>query len=338
MKGSGIIVSQLNKFVNASYDPNPPQTIDDYQLDQQLTNNKVKVYYNGTKIVVVNRGTAGTVSDWANNARYAMGSYDETDRLAQAVATQKEVIEKYGRLPDVNIGHSQGGIITRKLNAMGLCKQVINVNPAITTEIQKKNEYNVRSSSDMVSALSVMNPFMRSKKNTTIKSESWNPLNEHSANILERLDPNLMIGKGLMKTNELSNVDIDELVAYHGIKNFHGSFIDHLLPKKLYDGYYMINLNGESHWTALLKNGRNYYYFDSYGFVASQEVEDKIKSYVYSDVDLQSMSSTSCGFYSLAWMMYLQKYNDKKLAYAKFLKCFSKDTRKNERILHQMLK
>ena len=338
MKGSGIIVSQINKFVNASYDPTPPHHIDDYQLDQQLSNNKVKVYFNGTKIVVVNRGTTATASDWANNARYAMGTYDETDRLAQAIATQKAVIEKYGRIPDVNIGHSQGGIITRKLNDLGLTKEVINVNPAITTEAQKKNEFNVRSSHDVVSALAVVNPYMKAHKNTNITAETWNPLTEHSANILGRLDQNLMIGNGIMKTNELSNVDIDQLVAHHGIKNFHGSFIDHLLPKKLYDGYYMINLNGKSHWTALLKNGKDYYYFDSYGFLASQEIEDLIKSYIYSDLDLQSMSSTSCGWFCLSWMIKLEKYKDKYLGYSNYLKLFSKDTRKNERILHQLLR
>ena len=146
MKGSGIIVSQLNKFVNESYDDTPPETIDDFNLDNQLSNKKVKVYHNGTKLVVVNRGTTGTASDWANNVRYGLGTYDETDRLEQAVRTQKSVIEKYGRLPDVNVGHSQGAIITRKLNAMGLCKQIINVNPAISTESQKKNEHNVISS------------------------------------------------------------------------------------------------------------------------------------------------------------------------------------------------
>ena len=234
MKGCGIIVSQLNKFVNASYDDTPPETIDNYHLDKQLSNKKVKVYHNETKLVVVNRGTTGTASDWANNVRYGLGTYDETDRLAQAVTTQKAVIEKYGRLPDLNIGHSQSAIITRKLNAMGLCEEVINVNGAITNEGQRKNEFNVRSSSDVVSALSMVNPWMKEHKNTTIQAETWNPLTEHSANILGRLDPNKMIGSGL-KTNELSNTDIDALVKRYKIKNYHGCFIDHLLPKKLND-------------------------------------------------------------------------------------------------------
>ena len=336
MKGSGIIVSQLNKFVNASYDDTPPETIDDFNLDKELTNRKVKIYYNGTKLIVVNRGTTGTASDWANNIRYGLGTYDETDRLAQAVTTQKAVIEKYGRLPDLNIGHSQGAIITRKLNSMGLCKEVINVNPAISTESQKKNEHNVRSSSDVVSALSMVNPWMRERKNTTIEAETWNPLTEHSANILGRLDPNKMIGNGL-KTNELSNTDIDHLVAHYKIISYHGCFIDDKLPKALYDGYYVINLNGKSHWTALLKNGKDYFYFDSYGIYASQEIEDHIKEYIYSDVDIQSMNSTSCGFYVVAFMKWMQKYKDKKLAYTNFLKLFSKDTRKNEIVLHKLL-
>ena len=63
MKGQGIIVSQLNRFVNASYDDIPPDSIDDFQLDKELTNKKVKVYYNGTKLIVINRGTTGTASD-----------------------------------------------------------------------------------------------------------------------------------------------------------------------------------------------------------------------------------------------------------------------------------
>ena len=48
------------KFVNASYDDTPPETIDDFNLDNQLSNKKVKVYHNGTKLVVVNRGTTAT--------------------------------------------------------------------------------------------------------------------------------------------------------------------------------------------------------------------------------------------------------------------------------------
>ena len=69
------------------------------------------------------------------------------------------------------------------------------------------------------------------------------------------------------------------------------------MPLKLKNGYYIINLNGRSHWTVLLKDGDKFYYFDSYGFPASQEVEDQIGEYMYSELQLQHLNSSSCGFF-----------------------------------------
>ena len=143
--------------------------------------------------------------------------------------------------------------------------------------------------------------------------------------------------KGL--SNELTNKQLNDLVKYYNIKNFHGCYIDDKMPNILKNGYYIINLNGRSHWTVLLKDGKNYYYFDSYGFVASAEVEDQIGEYIYSDLQLQHLNSSSCGYYVIAWMRYMQdhKHKDKKICYESFLKLFSKDTKRNEVILHNLL-
>jgi hypothetical protein len=140
-------------------------------------------------------------------------------------------------------------------------------------------------------------------------------------------------------SNELTNGELSELVKHYKIKKYHGAFIDDRLPKKLLNGYYIINLNGRSHWTVLLKDGKNYFYFDSYGFVASQEVEDQIGEYVYSDLQLQHLNSSSCGYYVIAFMRFMQnhKHKDKKICYKSFLKLFSKDPKENEIILHQLL-
>ena len=100
----------------------------------------------------------------------------------------------------------------------------------------------------------------------------------------------------------LTNGELDELVEHYKIKNYHGCFIDDKLPKKLRNGYYVVNLNGHSHWTCLLKDGNKYFYFDSYGFFASEEVEDQIGEYIYSTDQLQDMNSSSCGYYCIAWM------------------------------------
>ena len=53
--------------------------------------------------------------------------------------------------------------------------------------------------------------------------------------------------KGL--SNELTNKQLNDLVKYYNIKNFHGCYIDDRMPNKLKNGFYIINLNGRSHWT-----------------------------------------------------------------------------------------
>ena len=138
-------------------------------------------------------------------------------------------------------------------------------------------------------------------------------------------------------SNELTNGEIDDLIEHYKIKNYHGAFIDDRLPTKLQNGYYIINLNGHSHWTVLLKNNEDFYYFDSYGFLASEEVEDQIGEYIYSTNQLQNIDSSACGFYCLAFMRCMEKNKNKKLAYTNFLKLFTEDTRKNESVLHQLL-
>jgi hypothetical protein len=138
-------------------------------------------------------------------------------------------------------------------------------------------------------------------------------------------------------SNELTNNELSELVKHYKIKIYHGAYIDDRMPLKLKNGFYIINLNGRSHWTCLLKDGKDYFYFDSYGFVASAEVEDQINEYIYSDLQLQHLNSTSCGWFCIAWMRYMQYHKNKKLAYSNFLKLFSKDPKENEIILHQLL-
>ena len=147
----------------------------------------------------------------------------------------------------------------------------------------------------------------------------------------------VMMQGGSIHKNDLSNKEIDELVKQYKIKNYHGCYIDSDV-RKINNGFTVINLNGNSHWTVLLKNGKKYYYFDSFGFPASQELEDMMNEYVFSDIDLQNINSTSCGWFCLVWMRYMQEHKDKELGFSSFLKLFSKDTKKNEKILHELLR
>ena len=139
------------------------------------------------------------------------------------------------------------------------------------------------------------------------------------------------------KDNELDNTQLDALMYKYKIPS-HGCFVKNKLPIRIRNGFYIINLNGHSHWTGLLKNGNHYMYYDSMGFPAPKEVEQKIgKDYIWSDVQMQDMDSSACGFYVVSWMRFM-KNNPTEEQYMKFLKLFSKNTVRNEHILGGLLR
>lgn len=353
LKGRGLNTSDIQALIQNGYQDRELNNIGDFDLDKQLSTKKTQVYHNPTtgEVVVNNRGTKRTsLSDWSNNLQYIMGNYEDTDRMKQAEKVQKQAIDKYGKV-DINVGHSQGGIITRILNKQGLTGEVINVNPATMFEKQKKNETVIRSSGDAVSSFQALNPFgnQKKKKTYTIKALSSNPITEHGESILARMG-NVFVGKGLneMKDNVLTNYELDELAEHYKIKDYHGTYIKNELPE-LNHGFYIINLNGESHWTVLYKyvdpNGdTQYLYFDSFGFPAPTEVEQAIYKdarrkvdVIYSPIQLQDIDHTSCGFFVIAWMRFLnRKSTDKVKLYRQFLKKFKEPT-ENDIVVKQLI-
>lgn len=357
-KGGALPVKEIKQFVNASYEPKKGETqqIGNYVLDKQLSTRKAKVYHDhiNDKTVVANRGTTGTLSDWFNNAKYVAGIYDKTGRMKQAEKVQRKAIEKYGKV-DTNVGHSQAGIITRKLNQKGLTGEVINLNPAAMGERQKKNEFVIRSASDPVSMLHSLGA---KKRNTKTTRGTFHLLKEHSTDILDRLDPLDMIGAGYRQrattlNNMLTNYDIEAYMKKLKIKDFNGVFIKDELPE-LNEGFYVINLNGQSHWTALYKGidsvGNNsYLYFDSYGFPAPTEVEDSIRKdnapegtrrttdYFSMQNQLQDIDHTSCGFYVIGWIKFLHRKKDKRKAFQDFITKFTDNPQDNDAILKRLV-
>ena len=81
----------------------------------------------------------------------------------------------------------------------------------------------------------------------------------------------------------LSNFDILKLVRDINIPNFKGPFMRDQLPRKPeYKECGILNFNTSaepgSHWVAYYKNGKNRIYFDSYGQVILQEINDYLKT------------------------------------------------------------
>lgn len=332
LEGKGLNTNDVKGFIDASYTPTTENRVGDFELDKQLSTRKAQVYHNPktNEVVVNNRGTAPTIADWTNNLAYVTGFYDKTGRMKQAEKVQRKAIAKYGKV-DVNVGHSQGGIITRKLNEKGLTKEVINLNPASMFEKQKKNEYVIRSSRDVVSGLQSINPFSK-KKNTKVVKGIYNPIKEHGTDLLSRMG-NVFVGKGVTD-NELNNYELDDFMEHFKIKDYHGTYIKDQLPE-LNHGFYIVNLNGQSHWCALYKhvdeNGEfSYFWFDSFGFPPPKEVERSVykdarrkTEITWSAKQLQDINHTSCGFFVVAFIRFMNRKNkDKEKLYNQFLKKF----------------
>lgn len=140
--------------------------------------------------------------------------------------------------------------------------------------------------------------------------------------------------------NVLSDLDIYEILKHHNIK-INGIYQKDKLCD-LQDGFYVINLqpstegNG-SHWCGLYYNIDKSCWFDSFGFVPPEEIELLLEDYDYNDNDVQSINSSSCGFYVIAFIKFLYNKKDKDQAYKTFLNLFRKNTFQNERILKQLL-
>jgi hypothetical protein len=121
MKGGSLTPQELNDFLQASYEKNAPKTIDNYILDDKLSNLYGKVYVNHDlkKAVLAFRGTGmeNLGTDWINNLIFLVSDpgYKLTPSYQTAFKMYKGAIKKYKGFIFESIGHSQSGVIVNYL-------------------------------------------------------------------------------------------------------------------------------------------------------------------------------------------------------------------------------
>jgi len=196
-RGGAIDQKELKQFVDAGYkSKRDVKNIDDYELDNELSTRRDKVYVNKkTGKVVHSISGTDNLMDWSNNLLIPFGLHSKTNRYKNAEETQKKANEKYGKQNVSVVSHSQSGNIANTLDKRNLVgDENITLNPAI---IGKTNAKVVKSYFDPVSY------FTKTKKSDVVlKPSSINPLTEHSTKILE--------GKGRIDNQEL----YDKVKAY----------------------------------------------------------------------------------------------------------------------------
>ena len=144
-----------------------------------------------------------------------------------------------------------------------------------------------------------------------------------------------------MELNTTSNMDLLAILEKENIL-INGVYPKDRLKKPLKQGFYIINLNNSdetgSHWTAMYcVNGAYSLYFDAFGFKAPECIEDVLHRYDYNKKQIQSIDSTSCGFYCIAFIKFMHMKKNCKRAFKTFCKLFTGDTIRNEIVLHNIL-
>jgi len=178
----------LKKFVEAGYKKkSEAKQIDDYILDEELSTKRNKVYYNPTTGKAIHT-IAGTDSayDWTNNALIPLGMHEYSNRYKNSESIQKKVNKKYGASNVDLVSHSQSGNIAENLankNLVGGANTTLN--PAIIGS-HNKNIKVVKSAFDPVSLLTNTN-----KNDNIVTPKSFNPIVEHSTNILDKTQDNV---------------------------------------------------------------------------------------------------------------------------------------------------
>jgi len=219
MKGGSLKPQELKDFLQASYEKNAPKTIDNYILDDKLSNLYGKVYVNEAlkKVVLAFRGTGmeNLGTDWINNLIFLVSDpgYKLTPRYQTALKMYKGAIKKYKGFKFELIGHSQSGVIVNNL-CSDKVRNCISLNPAYKNASLKNNEYIIRSTGDVVSKLtapkkalnSLLYPKWTKKHMINIENKTGNPITEHTVDILDRLNPNMIIGRGVGRQMKIKNM------------------------------------------------------------------------------------------------------------------------------------
>jgi hypothetical protein len=202
--GGKLSARDLKGLIDQSYNKKN-EDFGDFKVDNSLSNTEVKVFKNEKtgQVVVAHRGTY-SLGDAYLDARYALGKdITGSRRYKNSANIQQKAEDKYGKENITTIGHSLGKVLAEVGKDT---HEVIGVNGAVNVKDALKptadNEFNVRSSADAVSSLSAH----KGKNVLTIPAQSANLLAEHSSDVLNRIDPDTMIGRGQLKCLSKKNL------------------------------------------------------------------------------------------------------------------------------------
>lgn len=241
LEGGKIAIKDLKDLLNETYKSkgNNTDIIDNkYKLDDTLSTDKTKVYINSNdnEVVIANRGTSD-IKDVVSDIKLLFGYKD--NRFTEGRDILDKVKQKYRNYTIDSIGHSLGASVAENIGNDNQVKNVITLNkPTTPFDIFKKSkikdkQYDIKTTKDIVSILA---PLQKDSNDIIIPSETNNLYTEHKIDVLDRLNQDLIVGKGINKIR-LNNNDIKRLIKYvlkhKKLKNKYSNYDIELLNKLL---------------------------------------------------------------------------------------------------------
>ena len=256
----------LKNFVDAGYKKkSEAQNVNGYILDKELSTKRNKVYYdpNTGKAVHTIAGT-DTLKDWSNNALIPLGLHQYSNRSKNSTRIQKKANEKYGKSNVDLVTHSQSGHIAENLANKNLVGgHNTTLNPAIIGAHNKDIKV-VKSVIDPVSLLT-----KTTKNDVKIIPKTFNPIAEHSTNILDKSKKDIfhplkkIFGHGLKESTNIQSIlfkrpewklteckkwlkkhkykyDVDKKPNHYRFRQFEPTLFKHYITKKIGDNIELI--------------------------------------------------------------------------------------------------
>jgi hypothetical protein len=144
----------------------------------------------------------------------------------------------------------------------------------------------------------------------------------------------------------LTNFDLEKIAKNYDVKLIGIYSKNELDNLQIENGNYIINLDDDigSHWTALNINKNKGIYFDSFGCMPPQNVISFVKQkpnikFGYNNFIIQDLESEKCGFYCIAFLLFLNRSKNKDIYKATndFIELFKDNTLENDEILKKYL-
>lgn len=299
--GGKVSVNSLKKIIKNGYQEDKLNNINDYQLDNELSGERVQVYHNPkTNHTIVNhRGTKG-VQDVITDMKLLFGN-KSSKRFQHSKDVSDKAHEKYKNSEITQVGHSLGAQLAKEAKVKHN-DETITYNGATTPldlfNKQQDNEYNIRTYLDPISGIQELQPNTIPKNNITIPSASLNLLEEHRSEALNRLNQDRLIGGGGGASKPIQPAEIQEdqqqrdydlvnnqVQRYQGRNKMKIKYLD-AETKKLeanedHDPYELYNLNQQK---DNLINWNNLPYHKKHKILKEKLIkEDRVKPIIYDD-------------------------------------------------------